>query len=352
MPGLELDVGPFELANPRLPDSFGIVKYLDQPGVWENAFRPGLESGFTEAWWLLAGLAVVGLVLTLAAPLSRTVRLIGLVAGAGLIAYFFTPRSGGGLETFPTYFPSNLRYVTVPVAVSLALLPLSRPAERVLARPQAALLPIAALLPALILGGRDTYIGVQAVSAAAVIVAAGVIALASRGDVRERIAAPVAVAVAVGLAGLAAYGAWHVERSYIKGRYTEPPFSLGGQVPQGARVGAVGGGATYQFFGATLSRTVGRIGETDDDGSFVPIESCRKWIRAVVDGGYDHLYLTPRLVLRDGDRYILGNVFGSVTPELEWTRDAGGVTEVFTSEDEKVALSKVTGPLREERCRT
>jgi hypothetical protein len=349
-PGVELSVGPLDLPNPRLPDSFGIVKYLDVPGVWEGTFRPGLEAGFTEAWWLLAGLAVLSIGLCVVAPRATAVRVMGLAAAAGLLAYFLTPRSGGGLETSPTYFPSNLRYVTVPVSVGLALLPLSRPAARLLRRPTAVLLPAGVLLAVLLLGGRDTYIAVQLVSGAAVVLAAVLAGLVGLGAMRRWPA--VSAAAAVGLLVLASLGAWRVERSYIQKRYAELPFSLGNQLPGGARIGGVGGGATYQLFGPTLSRKVELIGETDDDGSFVPIESCREWIRAVTSGGYDYLQLTPRLVLRDGDRYILGNVFGSVTPELDWTRQAGGVEQVWASEDGTAALLRVTGSLRQQNCET
>jgi hypothetical protein len=351
LPGVEVSVGPLELPNPRMPDSFGIVEYLDVPGVWANTFRPGLESGFTQGWWLLASLVILSIALGIAVPPSRPVRLLALVAGAGLVAYLFTPRSGGGIEEIPTYFPSNLRYVTAPVAMGLALLPLSRPARRLFVRPEAAAIPIGAFLTVLLLDGVDRYATVQVVSGLAVVMAVAVAAGATRlGPLGRR---PVLVAgAAVGLLALVSLGAWRVERSYIQKRYVELPVSLGNELPGDARVGAVGGGATYQFFGPTLNRSVERIGRTYDDGSFVPIESCETWVRAVREGGYDYLYLTPRLVLRDGDRYILGSVFGSVTPEIDWTRKTSSVEQIWANETGSEALLKLKGPPAQEGCRT
>ena len=347
-PGLELRLGPVSLPNPPLPDSFGIVQYLGKPEVWERLFRPGLESGFTEIWWVVGALGVAGMGLAAVNGRSRAERLLGLAAAFAVIAYFFTPRSGGGIESFPTYFPSNLRYVTVPLALGLALLPLAPPVSRLMSRTVAPLLPAAVIAAVLVLGGRDEHPALHLGIVAATVAAA---ALFAAGASRRLPRRPV-LAVSFGIALIAAVtvGAWRGERSYLADRYNDSPLSLARQLPGDARVAVVGGGGTYHLFGPSLDRTVDRIGSRGTDGSFLPLESCRAWRRALRAGGYRYLYLTPRLVTRNMDGYTLGSVFGSTTPELAWTRGAAEVEELFAAEDDEVVLFKVKKPLPEAGC--
>ena len=189
---------------------------------------------------------------------SRAERLLGLAAAFAFIAYLFTPRSGGGIESFPTYFPSNLRYVAVPVALGLALLPLAPPVSRLMSRAAAPLLPAGAMAAVLVLGGRDEHPAVQLGIVAATLAAAALFA----AGVSRRLPKRPALAVSLGIALIVAVtvGAWRGERSYLADRYTDSPLSLARQLPDEARVAVVGGGGTYQLFGPSLNRTVERIG--------------------------------------------------------------------------------------------
>ena len=62
------------------------------------------------------------------------------------------------------------------------------------------------------------------------------------------------------------------------------------------------------------------VGAHGSHGSFLPIESCPAWRRAVNDGGFQYVVISPRLITRDDTGLTLGSIFGRVTPELDWTR--------------------------------
>jgi hypothetical protein len=153
LPQLE-NLGPISLPHPeRLqtarPD-FSVAHYATDTGVWREYFGPGLEHAFGTLWPLVVGAAILGALLAIIRPPTRTpgatqttvsrpfsrftsgdrvVRWMGGVALFGVVAYLFTPLSAAGVEGAPDAFAINVRYAIPTLLVGLALLPLARGLE-------------------------------------------------------------------------------------------------------------------------------------------------------------------------------------------------------------------------------
>jgi hypothetical protein len=142
-------LGPIALPHPeRLqtarPD-FSVAHYATDTAVWSDYFGPGLDHAFGALWPLVIAAAILGAVLAIFRPPSRTpgetqkaanrwslrftgdrvVRWMGGVALFGMLAYLVTPLSAAGAEGAPVAFAINLRFAIPALLIGLALLPLA-----------------------------------------------------------------------------------------------------------------------------------------------------------------------------------------------------------------------------------
>jgi hypothetical protein len=284
---------------------------------------------------------------TLWRPRTRIWRVLGLTAAIAFVAYFFTPRTGGGYDTVPSYFPSNLRYITPPLAIGLALLPLAPPVARRLTWGWTPLIPTAVIVATVLTAGTSKNVGAQLAAGAALLTAAAFATIRQRlpdvGPRTMRMAAG-------GLIVLAALGAWRVERSYLAHRYIYPPSSLGNTLPEAARVALVGEIGAYYLYGAHFTRHVTEIGDHGPGGSFLPVETCKTWRQTLERGRFQYVVLSPRLVTRDASGLTLGSVFGKTIPELPWTRSDPHAKQVFASSNGQLLVYRLDGPLDPEHC--
>ena len=121
-------IGPIDLPSPDqafgLRPDFAVVHYLGNGDVWSDRFLPGLHVELGDLWPLLLALALAGMVTSIVRPAVPVVRVLGLAALAGAVAYAYTPLSAAGPEDDPVAFATNLRWLAPFLALGVALLPL------------------------------------------------------------------------------------------------------------------------------------------------------------------------------------------------------------------------------------
>jgi hypothetical protein len=334
---------------------FSIAHYLTSGHAWSAYFEPGLASGLGPWWYLIVAAAIAGPVLCLLRGADATLRMLGLVALASLLAYVITPETAAGPDGQPLGFAFNLRYAAPALALSLPMLPLAPaldgPRRRValalgLAAVLAATLAQARLWPSRQAGGA---IGV----ALAALLVALVAALLARRPRRMSLAAAAAAAAVLVIAGTAAGYPW--QRYYLHGRYAyQPGVSYLGRVwsffrrVHGARVGVAGtfgGFFAYPLFGIDDSNHVEYIGRRGPHGSFAPIRSCARWRAAVNAGRFRYLVTTPaRDPWHPKQLHLSAERSWTVTDpsaRLIYTRDAVG---------QPISIFELRGPLDPSSC--
>ncbi len=303
------------LATPAPPlqqhTAFSVAHYLTNSHVVSTTFVHGLADGLGAWWPAIVAAAVIGPVLCLDRRSSRTIRMLGLVALASLIAYLVTPESAAGPAGQPLGFAFNLRYSAPALTLSLASLGLapalvgprrSLVTAGVLAMLLIATLAQARLWPSHHLGGA-LVIGVIA-GAIAIAAAAGTGWVRWPGGQRV-FAHPLRVALLAGVVGLliAVPAGYALQRSYVRGRYVyhpgishlAPVWALFRAV-HNSRVGIVGtfgGFFSYPLYGVDDSNRVQYIGRRGPHGSFTAIGSCAEWRAAVNAGHFDYVVTTP-----------------------------------------------------------
>ncbi len=353
------NLGPLSLPGPDQElggrESFAVVHYLTDTGIWSDWFFPALNERLGPLWPGLLLVAAMGAIL--AVIWGRGVlRVLGATAIVGALAYVVTPVTASGAEGMPYGFASNLRYLTAPLALALALLPVALALE-----PRRRLFGI----PALALGAGALIVLFGSVvidvdrwpttylhaGIAAGIVAGGAVALtlafgSGRLALRAHRLAAVAVgAVVVALAVVAGYSA---QERYLESRYEDPAeilpnpgldtaFKWGRDV-RDSRIGV-----TIQrqlpLAGTDLSNEVEFVGVKGPSAGFVRTETCEQWREAVNAGNYDYLVTAV-------DRASPGSTF---TPREEiWTRGDPAAREIAS--EGPATIWELSGPLDPGGC--
>lgn len=292
-----------------------IVDYLDEPAIWLREFAPQLGRALGEAWPLVLLAAAIGLLIALLKKGSPLLRVLGGVGVVAAVSYIFIPISASGAEGHPSGFETNLRYLAPALALGLALLPLviSGLRARWITPIFFAILALnAAMAPAWTSG--QVLIGVF--FALVLAVAPASVVIARKHGARRRLATGLG-ALAITLILVLGYGA---QRDYLSSRYVAslaPPADNPGfrATPQwrviqewgrdlkGERIGVVGPPAAYGqyvFYGEDLSTHVRYVGTPGANGAHLPIGDCVDWFRALNEGEYGYVVVTPSAALGPG----------------------------------------------------
>jgi hypothetical protein len=333
--------------------AFSVAHYATDTHIWTSIFGPGLRSGFGNWWPALLLAALIGPLLCLGRGAGRSVRILGLVALASLLAYLLTPESAAGPAGDPTGFAFNLRYAAPGLTLCLTLLPLAPVLSGSERARQATVAVLALLLVATLASGQlwpsRQLLGAIAVGVA--VLAAGAV-VARRGPPVGRIAGA-AVLLALVLAGAAGGYAW--QRRYLHGRYAfQPGVSFLSHVwarfrdIHHARVGIVGtfgGFFSYPLFGLDDSNRVQYVGLRGPHGSFTAITSCPRWRAAVNAGRLQYVVTTPARDPWQPKRLTL-------SPESAWTASDPAAHLLYSrrANGQRVAVYELSGQLNPGGC--
>jgi hypothetical protein len=296
-------IGPISLPSPGQSlggrEAHGVLGYLADGTVWSDWLLPGLHSGLSIAWPLLAAAALAGLVLCLlpaaaksrgsfgthdvskepqpgegrrkgardharrGGAIDRALPLASLVGLATALAWLVAPTSASGPEGMPRGFESGLRYLAPALVLGLALLPAAP-----LLRDRLA--PLARL--------RQSFGSHSATK-----------------DCRNRLGVP-ALALALGVAIAIGYP---VQRHYLQHRYADASFTTPGlnaafawaRQIEDVRI-ATTSTRQYPLFGTDLSNQVQFVGAETAHGGFEAAASCPAWRRLLNEGDYDYAIAT------------------------------------------------------------
>lgn len=299
-------IGPISLPAPEQAlggrEGHGVLGYLTDSSIWSDWFLPGLHSGLTIFWPLLAALALAGLVLCfLPSSRDRVLVVAGLTGFAVIVAWLIAPTSASGPEGIARGFESGLRYLAPALVLGFALLPATPPLSHVLSKWG---------------GGRA----------------------AGRRGRWAWVAVP-------GLALLAIAIGYPVQRHYLENRYATPTFAAPGlnaafkwaNKISGARI-ATTSTRQYPLFGTDLTNRVQYIGEEQPHGGFVAPSTCRRWRELLDEGDYDYVIATRDRIEPSSPPYPL---------TAAWTMGVGA--EIIFLKPPTVVF-KLTTPLDPSAC--
>jgi hypothetical protein len=343
------ELGPLSLPGPDQElggrDPFSVAHYASDFEVWGEWFAPGLRDTLGLLWPAVLALGVVGAALALVRGPSRIVRLLGVVAIVGAIAYLFTPVTASGPEGEPIGFESNLRYLTAPLALALALVPVALRTRSVrLQWLGAGGLGIAFIAAA---ADPDRWSEGYLLGALAAGLGAGAVIVLSSLGARIRPWAPAAGLAALAVLTIAA--GYPVQRQYLEDRYAEPEEVLSdstglpevfkwGRDVEDSRVGTITT-RQYPLYGTDLSNHVQFVGLERDSAGFIRAGNCTRWREAVNAGGYDFLVVA----------FDRGEETALHPPEFGWTTNDPSARVV--AEDGSAAVFALDGELDPEGCR-
>ncbi len=309
LPSLGVKVGPLTLRNLSDEQAFvsSVSHYVLDGSMWRRFLVPGLDSSLSSGWWLVGGLAMVGMVAVLVVGPTRAHRLLAFVALVSLVGYVFSPQILG-YPRAPIYFSVNVRYLAPALVLGLVALPavaIRWSACRVplfgiylvvLASLQLnpTVWPIHVLSMAFVpaIQGADAVIGLAIGVVVAVVGVALVLAKDRLGGLRRHLwAVAVGAAVAVVAVMLVLTPAYQRNR-YATDRNPFLTYTWARDLHD-QRIGIYGAAAIMQFpfTGRDLTNHVQFLGAEMSDGSYRPIRDCRSWRRIVNAGRYQYLYL-------------------------------------------------------------
>ncbi|MFL5906154.1 MAG: hypothetical protein ACJ75Z_00980, partial [Solirubrobacterales bacterium] len=316
-------IGPIDLPGPdeglNGGPPYSVVHYLTDGKVWSDWFLPGLRDQIGPIWFLLVGLAVLGIVLVLWQRRNPVTIAFGAATLMALVFYLLTPEAAEGPEGMPTSFTAGLRVLEPALVMGLLLAALAAAGLPSRAR-WAGLIALA--VATIVATHRSVSFwdsggqlaGAILIGTTLILLPAGAAVLAGRGP-SGRTAAGLAVAAAVLLAvGIG----WPRTERYLDHRYrvddAPPLYDRLSLVPvyrwaTGVRDRRIGtsGILQYGLYGNDLSNHVQFLGEVGSDHSFREITDCRTWRDAVNGGDYDYVVAMPRYG-------------GKRTPQIRWTR--------------------------------
>lgn len=313
------NLGPISLPAPDQAlggrEGHSVLGYLTDGSVWSDWFLPGLHSGLTVFWPLLASLALAGLLLCLGRGSSPVLRVAGAVGLAAAFAWLIAPTSASGPEGMPRGFESGLRYLAPALVVGLALLPTVL--VRSLRRAETGSPSNGRILKVPVSLDRH---------------------LSGRGMPHAGLTAALALLVAIGIG-------YPVQRHYLENRYANPTFAAPGlnaafkwaDAISGARI-ATTSTRQYPLYGTDLSNHVQFIGEERPHGGFVAPSTCRQWRHLLNAGDYDYAITTR-------DRIEPGKP--PYPPTARWTEGPGAKPILRTP---PTVVFELRGPLGPSGC--
>ena len=334
LPSLSLGpLAPTELNQ----ETYTVAEYLKDGRIWSDYFFTGLRQSLGFGWWALLGLSVAGAILAAARGGTIVLRVAGVVAILGAIAYLVTPQFLG-LPGAPFFFTYNVRYAAVPLCLGLLLLPLApimrrHGAELALLIAAALILVAIQLDPAVWPTGLDVrpfsppVRGTPALAGLAagalVLVLGAMLVLRPRflaeawGGVRPGARALAAAVVVAGAAVI-----WlAMAGSYAERRYSNtgpfPTVYRWGQGLNDQRIGLAGFILQYPLYGREGANHVQYLTAPGERGAVRVISSCAVWRRTVNAGRYDWLVLSPGFGIQTSGQ------------EEEWTRSSPAAQRVL-----------------------
>ncbi len=349
------------------PNTFSIAHYLTSARFWDHFFVKGMSSQLGSWWYVVLAGAIVGPLLCLLPGAGRTLRMLGLVALAGLVAYLLTPNGAMGPEGDPVGFGFNLRFALPALALAFAILPLAPVVSRSATVQSSLLAALAAVFVATVaksvlwpyqhyraaigLGLAVLALGLALVWAPPAL-ARWRAADGSGGTRTARLAFVVAAAMLVG-AGAAAGYPW--QQRYLRGRYGPKPktseltrvweFFRGRHRARIGVLGTYGEFLSYPMLGGDDSNRVQYIANHGPHGSFTSITGCPEFRRAVNAGHFRYLVTTPRR-----DFWIPHQLFFS--PEGGWTTSdpAAHLRFSYLAAGQRVSVFELAGRLDPAGC--
>ncbi len=350
------------------PTTFSISHYLTSSRFWDHYFVKGMSSQLGSWWYVLLGAAILGPILCLLPGAGRMLRMLAVVALAGLVAYVLTPNGAMGPEGNPVGFSFNLRFALPAFTLAFAITPLAPPLNHS-ARARAALLVgLAAALVATVakpvLWPHQHYraaiaFGVAILAVGLVVIWAPVAvgrrqAAGSAGPTRALRIAAIAAAAATLLGASAAVG-YPWQQRYLRGRYGPKPrtseltrvweFFRGMRHARIALVGTYGEFLSYPMLGNDDSNRVQYIAHHGAHGSFTPIRTRPEFRRAVNAGHFRYLVTTP-----NRDFWVPHLLFFS--PEGDWTVSdpAARLRFSYLAAGRRVYVFELSGALDPSAC--
>jgi hypothetical protein len=352
-------IGPLSLPGPDQPlggrESFAVIHYATNTGVWSDWFFPALRDRLGLLWPAVLLTSAAGSIL--AVVRGRGIpRVLGAAAIVGALAYVVTPVTASGPEGIPNGFASNLRYLTAPLALGLALLPVAltlsdrRPAK---AWWRWAAATVLAILFVSVVCDSDRWPSVYLKAGIPIGIAAAALAalsIAGYGGRLPRLRRWRLVTVAAGalVAVVVVAVGYRVQRFYLNERYANPAEVLPNPGLATAFKWARGLhdtriGITIQrqlpFYGTDLSNHVQFVGVHGSAAAFERAASCRAWREAVNAGRYDY-------VVTAVDRAAPGSTFSPA--EEIWTGGDPAAQEI--AHNGPATIWKLNGPLDPGAC--
>lgn len=346
------DLGPLpKTGSLEGRDPYAIVHYLTDFDVWGTWFAPGLAERLGHLWPLILLLSVAGMAITIFSP-SRLLRVFGLVALTGFLAYFLTPLGAAGPEGAPTAFRLNIRYAAPAFALALCLVAI--PAGRLARFASKWRIGVVGAFVLIILVGNlwpaqidySRILGSLLIAVACVGLPVGIYFHLERGvDRRLALALGVAAALVLAIIGGVDRKQYQEYRyssespAYPVDSYPEEELREGiGAINDWARgvtgesigvTGSLGQFFQYGFWGPDSSNEVEAVGEERPGGAFEAPPGCPEWVAAVNEGDYDYLVITPPSADRDASTI-------TVPVELAWVRRAPNATLVLRQRNSSV----------------
>lgn len=351
-------LGPIPLPGPDQElggrEPFSVIHYATDFGVWADWFFTGLSDRLGVLWPVVLAAGIAGAALALWRG-QGILRLFGAVSLVGGLAYLVTPVTAAGPEGTPLGFASNLRYLTAPLALGIALLPVVLRLNPVrfdgIERPWAGSAILGVLFVSVV-ADLDrwpwTYLhaGIAVgLAVAAVLALWAAVAFLRPVSPRMRMAADalpltlLAIVVAVGQP---------TQTRYLEDRYENPAELLPNPgldtLFRWARhVDDAKIGTTIQrqlpLYGTELSNHVQFIGERQSQAGFVRPPTCERWRRAVNGGRYDYVVTALDRIEPDGP---------TIPVEEDWIRADPNARKV--RKDGPMTIWKLGGRLDPARC--
>lgn len=349
LPAVKLGVGSLSLPHFRWGGAFAttFADYIGNGHVWRQAFLPALSLNFTRVWFLLLGLAAVGLIAAFARG-TRLQRVLAVVGALAAVGFAFTPTTGYGGFLF------SVRYLAPALALGLVLVPMTaaRWGNRAVRWSFAALSVVALLVE--ILATRRWYLGTAEWEALGAIVAIVLVTAIVGSGAGLRPPRWVGAAILGAVAAGTMLGGWFIQRHESQKRYaisrprgetfserapdTLRLFAWASQL-RDQRLAVAGYAETFPLFGPDLSNRVDYLAHTDRFARQQAIPNCTTWRRRL---RRDH----PRFVVVAPTGYPFVNL--NPPAEANWTRSDPNAVETLHAGP--VEVFELRRPATEDRC--
>ncbi len=341
------EAGPINLPGPDqgldAGTSNSVAHYLTDGAVWDDHFLPGFDMQLGPLWWLLLGLAAVGVIAALVQNRSTLLRILAAAATLSFVFWLFAPAAAEGPEGNPIEFPSGLRVLVPALVLALGLAAIAarelNSRGRWIALGGLAVLALAATHRDFDFWESGRFLGMLAIAALLVLVPAGIAWIAERWDGwTAAIAGALAIGLAIGVA-------WPQTEDYLRDRYRSgapPLFEQLGLAPvyewasdlEDTRIGT-SGILQYGLYGEDQSNHVQFLGRHGDDESFRKIEDCPSFRKAINDGDYEYVVASPAFAERK-------------RPQIRWATDPNSEPII---DSPPLTVFRITGNLDPGACR-